>query len=312
LQSAAMANSRSQRATSSVTGPDVATTNQSEALDSLASRRATLLLAARNLPAVLAAPADSSKPWFLPTRRWSVLVLVGPTLSFRTVRSATTGGLSYSSPLVNSPTQTFNGTRTTSANVVDLERPAAGWNAQVQVRRVLTGRWAVAFGVGYQEYATRLALQVRKRAIQTTSPASGVSYLDSTLSVHHRDTYQLLTLPLQLSYTLGPPRGRLSLSVLGGLEPSWYVGGRTTEGTSCNCEQQSFSSASGSPYNTFNLGLSLGLDARYRLGSLASRWQWVLQPTGHYVASPFVRSSTLYARRQPYSLGLLTGLSWEF
>jgi len=281
------------------------------ALDSLASRRATLLLVAPGRPNVLASLADSSKSWFLPTRRWSVLVLAGPTLSFRTVRSATTGGLSYSSPLTSASTQSFNGTRTTSTSVVDLERPAAGRSAQVQVRRVLTGRWALAFGAGYQEYATRLALQVMKRTPLPASTSSA-SYIDSTFSVHHRDAYQLLTLPLQLSYALGPPRGRLSFSVLGGLEPSWYVGGRTTEGTNCNCEQQSFSSASGSPYNAFSLGLSLGLDARYRLGGPASRWQWVLQPTGRYVASPFVRSSTLYARRQPYSLGLLTGLAWEF
>ncbi len=210
-------------------------------------------------------------------RRWSLLALVGPTLSYRLL-----------GPIPASAT---------GAGFAQYERPAAGLGAQVQLRRVLSGRWALAMGLGYQEYATRLALQLRAQA-------------DS--AVHQRDTYRLLTLPVQLSYALGVPRGRLATALLLGAELGWYQGGRSTEGSDCGCQQQGYSSAASSPYRPWSVAFSLGLDLRYHVGGPASRWQWLVQPTGRYVLSPFVRSQALgYARRQPFSLGLLTGFSWD-
>ncbi len=243
-------------------------------VDLLAWSQPALLLPSVPLATLTARP-DSSKPRQL-ARRWSLLVVAGPTLSYRTLGPAPT--LAAGHP-----------------DFARLERPALGLGAQVQVRRVLSGRWALAVGLGYHEYATRLAL----------------TFKDSVYSVHQRDIYRLLTVPVQLSYVLGAPKGRLTKGLLLGIEPGWYLGGRSTEGADCGCQQQTYS-ATGSPYRTWSLALSLGLDLRYRLGGADSRWQWLVQPTGRYVATPFVRSDAVgFTQRQPWSLGLLTGFSWD-
>ena len=148
-----------------------------QTIDSLGFGAAVLALAPRlALPAPLAAGAEPSRPPYPPVRRWALLAVAGPTLSYRTIGPAPA-------------------TITGRPDFAHLERPAAGLGAQVQARRMLTGRWALAVGVGYQEYATRLALQ----------PADS-----GAAPIHQRDTYRLLTLPVQLSYALGAPRGRLA------------------------------------------------------------------------------------------------------
>jgi hypothetical protein len=216
----------------------------------------------------------------VPVRRWAVLAVAGPTLSYRTIGAAPA-------------------TLGTRPDFAHLERPALGLGAQVQVRRVLSGRWALAVGLGYQEYATRLALQ----------------QVDSGRATHlgQRDTYRLLTLPVQLSYALGAPRGRLAKALLLGADLGWYRGGRSTEGSDCHCQQRTYTAAAtDSLYTARTLALSLGLDLRYRLGGPASRWQWLVQPTGRYVLTPFVKPNTAgFSPRQPFSLGLLTGFSWD-
>ncbi|MDO7884549.1 hypothetical protein [Hymenobacter cheonanensis] len=243
-------------------------------------RRASLLLLAPGaLPGNLVARPDSSPP-ARPVRRWALLATAGPTLSYRTLGAAPAA----------------LGTRPDFAH---LERPAVGLGAQVQVRRVLAGRWALAVGLGYQEYATHLALQ----------------QVDSGRTTHFglRDTYQLLTVPVQLSYALGAPRGRLAKALLLGAEVGWYRGGRSTEGSDCGCRQQAYTAAAtDSLYSAHTLALSLGLDLRYRLGGPASRWQWLVQPTGRYVLTPFVKPAAAgFSPRQPFSLGLFTGFSWD-
>jgi len=244
-------------------------------VDSLAWKQSGLLLPAVAPLATLVARPDSAPAAPL-VRRWALLVLAGPTVSYRTLGPAPT--LAAGHP-----------------DFARLERPALGLGAQVQVRRVLSGRWALAVGLGYHEYATRLALNLR-----------------DTLSLHQRDTYRLLTVPVQFSYALGVPKSRLSKALLLGAEPGWYLGGRSTEGSGCGCEQQSYSSAAGSPYRSLTVAFSLGLDLRYRLGGAGARWQWLVQPTGRYVATPFVRRDAVgFTQRQPFSLGLLTGFSWD-
>ncbi|QKG58469.1 hypothetical protein GKZ68_18630 [Hymenobacter sp. BRD128] len=255
-----------------------ATTSQAYASQAL--RRASLApLTAANLPASLTALPDSS-PLARPGRRWALLATAGPTLSYRTI-GALPPGL---------------GTRPDFAH---LERPAVGLGAQVQVRRVLSGRWALAVGLGYQEYATRLALQ----------------QVDSgrTTRIRLRDTYRLLTLPMQLSYALSAPRGRLAKALLLGAEVGWYRGGRSTEGSDCHCQQQAYTAtATDSLYSAKTLALSLGLDLRYRIGGADSRWQWLVQPTARYVLTPFVKPNKAgFSPRQPFSLGLYTGFSWD-
>jgi hypothetical protein len=250
------------------------------AAETLALRSAALLLPlAPPLPAPLAERPDSLPP-ALPVRRWALLAVAGPTLSYRTLGATTPAATTAPRP-----------------DFARLERPALGFGAQVQVRRVLSGRWALAVGLGYQEYATRLALQV------TTDTTAA--------SVRQRDTYRLLTLPVQLGYALGAPRGRLAKALLVGAEVGWYQGGRSTEGNDCGCQQTTYT-ATASPYRPRTLALSLGLDLRYRVGGAAGRWQWVVQPTGRYVLTPFTSAATAgFTARQPFSLGLLTGFSWD-
>ena len=247
---------------------------------SLALRRASLLPGMPGaLPASLAARPDSSPPG-RPARRWALLATAGPTLSYRTIGPAPA-------------------TLGTKPDFAHLERPAVGLGAQVQVRRVLSGRWALAVGLGYQEYATRLALQRADSGRST--------------QLKLRDTYRLLTLPVQLSYALGAPRGRLARALLLGAELGWYRGGRSTEGSTCSCQQQAYATATtDSLYSAKTLALSLGLDLRYRLGGPTSRWQWLVQPTGRYVLTPFVKPNAAgFSRRQPFSLGVFTGFSWD-
>ncbi|WP_460582828.1 hypothetical protein [Hymenobacter arcticus] len=224
----------------------------------------------------MVARPDSTPP-APPVRRWALLALAGPTLSYRTIGAGP-------SPVAG-------------PDFAHLERPAAGLGAQVQLRRVLAGRWALAAGLGYQEYATRLALQLGDSA--------------GSRRINQRDTYRLLTVPVQLSYALGAPRGRLAKAVLFGTEVGWYQGGRSTEGSDCGCQQQAYS-ASSNPYRPWSLALSLGLDLRYRVGGPASRWQWVVQPTGRYVLTSLAGANTLaFSARRPFSVGLLTGFSWD-
>lgn len=257
--------------------------SQPSQVDSLALRTAALRLPLTLSQPVLTTRPDSAQPALPKARRWSVLVLAGPTLSYRTLGPAPTLAVRH-------------------PDFARFERPALGLGAQVQVRRVLSGRWALAAGLGYHEYATRLALGI----VDTSGR--------SPRSVRQRDVYRVLTLPVQVSYALGVPRQRLAWGLLLGLEPSWYLGGRSTEGSDCGCQQQIYpaDSAKTSPYRPLTLALSLGLDLRYRLGGPASRWQWVVQPTARYIVTPFVRSdATGFTRRQPFSLGLLTGFSWD-
>lgn len=258
------------------------------------------------LPTRLAAIADSTKPTARLNHRWALLAVAGPTLSYRTLRQPRNTG---------------------RPDVAQFERPAAGFGAQLQVRRVLSGRWALAAGLGYQQYATRLTLQVVSAPPNTTSfPTSNYPQPQVSQSVQSRDTYQLLTLPLQLSYGLGVPGRHWQMAVLGGVEPGYYLGGSSTADNTYSSSvnnanngslsladfynQRTYSNASSSPYRTWNLGLSLGLELRYRRAP-TSRWQVLVQPTGRYVATPFLRADAADYSRQPFSLGLLAGLGWE-
>ena len=238
-----------------------------------------VLAALPGLP-TLAARLDSTSPPPPLARRWAVQLLAGPALSYRTLGTA--------------PNPAGR------PNTAPLERPALGFGAQVQVRRLLTGRWTLAAGLGYHEYATGLRLRVL--------PAPGAD--SAARAVQQRDSYRLLTVPVQVGYALGVPRGPWQAAVLAGAEASLYLGGRSTEGSTCDCQPLAYARAAPSPYRPWSLALSLGLDLRYRLGH--SRWQWLVQPTGRYIISPFVRAEAVgFAPRQPFSLGLLTGFSWD-
>lgn len=229
----------------------------------------------------------------------------GPSLSYRRLPQPSAGGPS---------------------DVAQLERPGLGWGAQVQGRRVLSGRWALAAGLGYQQYATRLDPQQ-----SGSTAASAFLGNKSAAASPVRDTYNVLVMPVQLSYALGAAGPRWQVAALGGVEPGRYLGGRSTRDSAASYDanannlpstsvpptsttvafgQRSYASAAASPYRAWNLGLSLGLDLRYRLAP-AGRWQLLAQPTGRYVISPFARAAAADYSRQPFSFGVLMGLSWD-
>ena len=236
-------------------------------------------------------------------RRWALQLAAGPTLSYRQL----------SQPKMPDYT-----------SAIQLERPAVGMGAQVQLRGALSGRWALAAGVGFQQYASSLSIQV------VTTRNMGAVATTSVASVQNRDTYNLLVLPVQLSYALGAG-GRWQLAALGGLEPGLYLGGRSTAATlsqipqpntppnstsfptiaaNYGFTQRTYSGPAASPYRSWNLALSLGLDLRFRPAP-ASRWQLLVQPVGRYVVTPFMRETAVDYSRRPFSFGLLGGFSWD-
>jgi hypothetical protein len=278
------------------------------AIARLSSRSKLQVLPGRPLPAPLAAGPDSARAVGSAPRRWAAQVVAGPTLSYRTLNQ----------PLVPNP-----------ADASRLERPATGMGAQVQLRRTLSGRLALATGLGYQQYASRLDLEV------VTNPSRGSSVVTTVVqSVHRRDTYNLLVAPVQLSYALGVG-GRWQVAVLGGFEPALYLSGLSTDAAasplanapvstpnpsstpnsspttySYDYTQRIYSGPAASPYRAWSLGLSLGLDLRLR-PTPASRWQLLVQPVGRYIATPFMRETATDYSRRPFSVGVLGGFSWD-
>ncbi len=185
-----------------------------------------------------------------------------------------------------------------SAGLRRLERAALSYAGQVQVSYALTPRLQLATGLGYTEYATRYNYILRKR-----SPTD--SLLITEEAIQYRDTYRYLTLPLQVRYELGS-RSRLHYGLLGGSTLGLYLGGRTTTGTSCACEQQSWSGAN-SPYRRISVGITAGLYGRYQL---APRWTLLVQPSFTYSILSISKPEAGPARR-PFAGGLLTGFSFD-
>jgi len=267
-------------------------------------RTPTLPLSTWPAPAVRLAADTFPHPALRQARRWAVLALAGPALTYREL------GTKASEPQPTTPsTNTLfdgSGSRTSAAA---LERPAIGFGAQVQLRRVLNGRWTFSTGLGYHEYASSLMLSVVKT--YSSPPTLGVASLipdsTSTSTVHLRDTYRFVTVPLRLSYQLSTGRPRLHVGVQGGTDLALYVGGSSTEGSSCGCESQSWG-ASGSPYRALSLALSLGLDVRYEV---APRWELLAQPTATYFLNSLTAPSASYTPRQLLGGGVLLGVSYS-
>jgi hypothetical protein len=255
--------------------------------------------------------ADTIPRTLLPVApRWAVQVVLGPSVTYRQLSAPATEALALANPSAAA------GISSTTTNVATLERPTLGQSLQVQLRRTLNGRWAVAAGVGYREYATALALRLHTTSSLTnTLPTSAipVALPDSTVAgtVHRRDTYRYLTVPVQFSYALGARPGRLRPALLLGTELGVYVGGTTSEGTVCDCAARTWT-PTGSPYRTLSLSLSLGADLRYRLGPLGrGPWELLAQPTAVYGLTAVARTGSGYYERRPYALGLLLGVSYD-
>ncbi|GAB3588963.1 hypothetical protein GCM10027345_42150 [Hymenobacter daeguensis] len=246
-----------------------------------------------------------TKPAATPLPRWSVQVLAGPALTYRQLGSAVPA---YPlTPVTTSPGQY----QYAQSTIVELERPALAPSGQIQFRRTLNGRWALAGGLGYRQYASALAI----RLYQTTNPnyllANGVSLLNDSAqasTIHRRDTYNYLTVPVQASYALGIGHGRWRTALLAGAELGVYLGGTTSEGTACACTTRTWY-PTGSPYRALSLALSLGLDVRYRLGPAASLWELLAQPQATYGFTSLTRAGSGFDARYPFGGGLLLGVS---
>ncbi|GAB2875278.1 hypothetical protein GCM10027044_42400 [Hymenobacter ruber] len=238
-----------------------------------------------------------SSPLMLPfASRWAVQVLAGPAITYRNLVSVASSG----APISTSPPLIYTPNNRTATPVATLERPAPGSSAQVSVRRTLGGHWSLNAGLGYVEYASALALQQVHSA--TTSAVANSPTSDST-GIHRRDTYRFVTVPVRVGYgwTLS---GRWRVGLLAGAEAAVYVGGSSTEGSTCACQSQTWG-FSGSPYRRYNLGASLGAEARYRL---SERWELLAQPSATYLFTPLA-NYTPYYQRHLFGGAALLGVS---
>lgn len=268
----------------------------------LQPRPVDLLQAPLATPTVLAPTDTLPHPGKAAVSRWAVQLLAGPALTYRRL-----GG---SGTLQAAPVNFYNqaGNRT---SVAAQELPTAGFGAQIQVQRVLNGRWTLSTGLGYQEYATRLAFQTvpASAAAPNTFPMNAPPrIIDSTQirSANLRDTYRFVTVPVRVGYWLGVGGRHLRFGLLGGADAAFYLGGATSEGSSCGCTSQTWG-PTGSPYRSLSLSLSLGLDLRYRLGP---RWELLAQPTGTYFLTPLTRPASGFAPRNLLGGSMLLGISY--
>ena len=191
---------------------------------------------------------------------------------------------------------------TSSTYSAAREEPAAGFGAEVQVRRQLTGRWGFGAGLGYQVYATAQTVTAttiwrRTNYAQNIQPDS-----IAVSTTRPRDTYRFLTVPLRLSYQLGTGNPRWRYGLLAGAEVAIYLGGTTTEGGS----RKQWGS-SDSPYRSLNLALSLGAEVRYRL---APRWELLAQPTTTIFLNSLARPASGYVVRYPVAANGLVGVAY--
>ena len=240
---------------------------------------------------------ERSKPVLSPPARWAVQVLAGPALTYRHLGTAP-------QPAGNVPVLA-------SANsIAELERPAVSGGALVSLRRYLGAHWSVSAGLGYTDYATRLALRrisVPAASVANLDPSTFVHLADSfSTPIHLRDSYRMLTVPLRVGYSW-QPRGRWRLGMQAGADAALYLGGRSTEGSGCACQQQTWTS-SNSPYRRVSLGASLGLEARYRL---SDQWELLAQPTATYFLTPLAPPTVGYAPRHLLGGTALLGISYE-
>jgi hypothetical protein len=168
----------------------------------------------------------------------------------------------------------------------------------------------VSAGVGYTEYATRLAVRLVPNSSLAPSnmipDSSNRSAPGARTSIYQRDTYRFLTVPLRASYTWTTGT-RWRVGLLGGADAAIYLGGTSTEGSPCACQTQTWG-ASGSPYRKVSLGLSVGAEVRYRMGE---RWEVLAQPVGTYLLMPLARPGINYPARYLFGGSALLGVSYD-
>jgi hypothetical protein len=268
-------------------------------LQSLAARPVLLAQQPWPAPGVQLAVDTAAHLLLVAAQRWAIELMAGPAVTYRTLGQPAPAD----QPIA---TASLNG-RTLTEPVKNLERPALGYGAQLQLRRVLNGRWAFSTGLGYHEYATSLSLRI---VPPTRTPSFGTAAQvdDSTITtINTRDTYRFLTMPVRLSYQLGPGGRRFRYGVQAGADVALYLGGSSSEGSACGCEPRTMTLAD-NPYRRLSLALSAGLDLRYRV---APRWEILAQPTATYFMNSLARPALGYAPRRLFGAGLQLGTSFD-
>ena len=227
-------------------------------------------------------------------RHWALLVLAGPALTHRRLGSSTLDQVLAPSSTLGLPSPNTKDSAMTR-QLAQRERQSTGFGVQVQVSRVLDGRWTISAGLGYQQYAS---------TAEITQTFSNRFMPPSTSTLTHRDTYRFLTVPVQAHYALGQAGKRLRYGLVAGAEAAIYLSGRNLQSSGTIKDWNT----SSSPYRSLSLALSTGLDVRYRL---APRLEVVAQPTATYFLNPLARPATGLPPRYLWGGSALLGLSYH-
>ncbi|UYZ60727.1 PorT family protein [Hymenobacter latericus] len=185
-----------------------------------------------------------------------------------------------------------NGTKA-QRQLTSLERPAVGYSGQLNVAYALNRQAKVSVGLGYTDYATRYRYQVQK--------SSG-----SVLKIDQRDVYRFMVVPVQMQYKLAGNH-RYALGWLAGGTLGVYTGGRTTEGSACNCTQNN-DPTTDARYRSFTVAATAGAFVDY---NLTPDVRLLLRPTLQYHLTSLTAPSSGLLQRRPVSVGLQTGLSFN-
>ncbi|AYA36813.1 hypothetical protein D3Y59_06935 [Hymenobacter oligotrophus] len=177
--------------------------------------------------------------------------------------------------------------------LTSLERPAVGYSGQLNVAYALNRRAKVSAGLGYTDYASRYRYQVQK--------SNG-----GVLKVDQRDVYRFMLVPVQLQYKLAGNH-RYALGWLAGGTLGVYAGGRTTEGSACNCTQNN-DPAADARYRSFTVAANAGAFLDY---NLTPDVRLLLRPTLQYHLTSLTAPDAGLLQRRPVSVGLQTGLSFN-
>jgi hypothetical protein len=263
------------------------------AIDLLALRRVALAAATFPLPDPHPRPDTSiAKPVAPQLRRWSIQVLAGPSRSYRQLGDEEF--TLWGSPASLPPFPNRAGPGAAAANRrAEYESPGIGWSLQLQAQRVLTGRWSLSVGLGYQEYAVESLYPVIPYIITPTGLAPPYT---------SRDTYRLVSVPVRVSYTLGYV-GPFRYGLLAGPDLALYLGG-SSAGT--DLRPQVWHS-SGSPYRPLQVALNAGLDLRCQLGL---GLQGIVQPSMTTYLTSLTEPETGLAPRYLQGVGIQVGLSY--
>ncbi|OGX84532.1 hypothetical protein BEN47_16055 [Hymenobacter lapidarius] len=232
-------------------------------------------------------------------RRWAMQLLGGPAQTFRTL-----GGGANLEPVAtrNVPTAAAN---FVSGNIIanalaKKEQSSTGFGLQVQASRMLSGRWGVSAGLGYQEYATQTDYSGPITYTIYSAP-NGPRLASREFNLSQRDTYRFATVPLRVSYALGQASKRLRYGLLAGTDAAVYLGGSTTRSASS-------ASKSNSPYRPLSLSVTAGLDLHYRVGP---RLEILVQPNATYFLTSLPKPVSGLTPRYLWGAGALFGVSYE-